>query len=52
LVYLETEDRNLRRGFGVRPKMSRGDVLAYRGGDVRGLVAGSRCEIHQQSGEL
>jgi hypothetical protein len=32
--------------------MSRGDVLAYRGGDVGGFVAGSRCEIRRQFGEF
>jgi hypothetical protein len=47
-VYLRTEDPNLRRGAWRPSSTSRGDVLAYRGGDVGGLVAGSRCKMHRQ----
>jgi hypothetical protein len=47
-VYLRTEDPNLRRGAWRPSSTSRGDVLAYRGGDVGGLVAGSRCKMHWQ----
>jgi hypothetical protein len=47
-VHLRTEDPNLRRGAWRPSSTSRGDVLAYRGGDVGGLVAGSRCKMHRQ----
>jgi hypothetical protein len=36
-VYLRTEDPNLRRGAWRPSSTSRGDVLAYRGGDVGDL---------------
>jgi hypothetical protein len=47
-VCLRTEDPNLRRGAWRPSSTSRGDVLAYRGGDVGGLVAGSRCKMQRQ----
>jgi hypothetical protein len=51
-VYLRTEDPNLRRGAWRPSSTSRGDVSAYRGGDVGGLVAGSRCKVHRHFGNF